>query len=123
MLGRFLNDEIRAQGISIREASRQIGVAHTTINRILAGDQPDLRTVKIVCKWLKIDAVDVLNMDNGGHNNVSTVVAAFLDRNPRLKEAMVDLIEKLKYGEIGNRDLDEILITLHSNWKEWREMK
>jgi transcriptional regulator with XRE-family HTH domain len=108
MLAQILQDEIKQRGISSREAGRQCGVAHTTIMRIIEGKNVDLATVKAVGKWLNIDVANLLNTD-GKATNVAPTIAAFLDKNPKLKTAFMNAIAHLQNGEIKNTDIEDIL--------------
>ena len=109
MLSQILKDELKQRDISAREAGRQSGVAHTTIIRILEGRNVDLETVKTIGKWLKIDVSNLLNSDNPDKKSIAPTIATFLDKNPRLKFAFMDVISQLQNGEIENHDLDDIL--------------
>lgn len=109
MLQKILEGELNARNISIREAARQIGVAHTTIMRIMDGHQIDLETLKLVCIWLSIDPLVVLGIERMGENNLSSKLAILLDRNPKLAEVLIYGMNKLENGGIETNDMDEIL--------------
>jgi transcriptional regulator with XRE-family HTH domain len=46
--------------IGIREVARVIGISPSTLSRVERGHLPDLLTFQKLCKWLKIDASEVL---------------------------------------------------------------
>lgn len=45
---------------SIREVARQIEISAATLSRIESGKQPDIETFSKICKWLGLDAGEVL---------------------------------------------------------------
>jgi DNA-binding Xre family transcriptional regulator len=92
MLQRILQDEIRSRGISIREASRQIGISHTTLFRVLDGKQLDLPTIELICKWLGIKANEVLRLPESQSPTTADKLAVLISRNPRLSAAMDRLV-------------------------------
>lgn len=40
--------------LSMREASREIGISHATMCRIETGHKPDIDSFARVCSWMKI---------------------------------------------------------------------
>lgn len=57
-LGPLLRDKRGKRGI--REVAAEIGVSAATLSRVETGKQPDLDTFAKVCKWLGINASEVL---------------------------------------------------------------
>jgi transcriptional regulator with XRE-family HTH domain len=57
-LGPMLKE--RRGGRGIRSIATEIGVSAATLSRIESGKQPDLDTFAKICKWLDIDAGEVL---------------------------------------------------------------
>lgn len=108
MLAKMLQDEMNRRGISIRKAAKQIGVAHTTIGRVLEGKQVDLDTVQSISKWLNINVSDAVNATDTDADLV-TLISSVLQRNPPLRKELTEAAGKLNNGEIGLRDLEDIL--------------
>lgn len=44
----------------LREAAKEIGISTATLSRIESGKQPDLDTFSKLCKWLGVDAGELL---------------------------------------------------------------
>lgn len=44
----------------IRAVATEIGISHTTLARIEAGKQPDLKTFAKICKWIGVDPNSIL---------------------------------------------------------------
>ena len=59
-LGRKLAEKRGDRGI--RETAKEIGTSHATLSRVERGYLPDLDTFSKVCKWLEIDAGEVLGV-------------------------------------------------------------
>jgi len=57
-LGPMLRDKRGGKGV--RAAAAEIGISAATLSRIESGKQPDLDTFARICKWLGIDAGEVL---------------------------------------------------------------
>jgi DNA-binding Xre family transcriptional regulator len=109
MLSIILKSEINERNISVREASRQINIAHTTLIRIIEGEVVDLKTIKKVSEWLGINVSDVLKSDTSNEKGIGETLAMFLDRNPKLRDAFIGSISKLQTGEIKKNVIEDIL--------------
>src|SRR5713226_1793442 len=46
----------------IREVAREIGVSAATLSRVERGKIPDLLTFQKICKWLRVDPAQVLDV-------------------------------------------------------------
>jgi DNA-binding Xre family transcriptional regulator len=109
MLQKILETELRTRNLSIRGAARQIGVAHTTIMRIMDGHQIDLETLKLVCIWLSVDPLVVLGIERLDENSLASKLAILLERNPKLAEVLLNGMNSLENGRVDINDLDEVL--------------
>lgn len=58
-LGTALRDKRGNRGI--REAAREMDISSATLSRVENGKVPDLKTFSKICKWLKVDASEVLD--------------------------------------------------------------
>lgn len=105
MLQRMLQEEIRSRGISIREASRQIGLSHSTVFRVLDGKQLDLPTIELICKWLGINTSEVLRLPKSQSPTTADKLAVLISRNPRLSAAMDRLVEMYE-----NKELEAVVV-------------
>lgn len=57
-LGRKLAEQRGGRGV--REVAREIGISHATLSRVERGYLPDLDTFSKICRWLNVDAGEVL---------------------------------------------------------------
>ncbi len=107
MLAKLLGNRVRERGISVREASRQIGVAHTTIIRIMNGKPADIDTLEAVCKWMGVKVSDVLEVNTTG--SVASKIALLVERIPALGTTLTQAVAAVEAGDISDEDLREIV--------------
>ena len=61
-LGRKLAEQRGTVGI--RETARLVGVSPATLSRVERGHMPDLETFGKICRWLNLDAGEVLGISS-----------------------------------------------------------
>ncbi len=61
-IGALVRERRGARGV--REAAREVGVSSATLSRIENGKQPDLGTFEKLCRWLKINPNEFLDVDD-----------------------------------------------------------
>ena len=59
-IGKLLMERRGTRGI--REVAGEIGVSAATLSRVERGKLPDLLTFQKICKWLRIDPAQVLDV-------------------------------------------------------------
>jgi len=108
MLGYLLNSEISKRNVSLRVAAQEIGTSHTTISRIIKGDNKlDLNTISKVCEWLKIEPSIVLNEEVS--SNLGNRIALLVQNEPKLKDLFERLLTDIDGNEISVSDAQDIL--------------
>lgn len=76
-LGTFVRERRGSQGL--RAAAAEIGISAPTLSRIESGKLPDLNTFGLLCRWLRLDPAEVLEVVPRPENETTTdVVAAHL---------------------------------------------
>jgi len=105
LLKDWLANELESRNIrSLREAGRQIGVAHTTIQRILAGASVDVATLEKLATWSGVETT-VLLKAMGIHMPIETSDAATWDlvagRYPELSEPLKELLSRYRDGTLS----------------------
>lgn len=60
-LGQMVREKRADRGI--REAAAEVGVSPATLSRVEGGSQPDLETFSRICKWLGVDASEMLGFE------------------------------------------------------------
>lgn len=101
LIQNLMNDRIKTLGISNREAARQIGIAHTTLNRILDGDEYDLATLKRMADWLKVKPSSFLDGETSSPDQLVSQIAALLATYPRLAEIFSEVIARVLQEKIS----------------------
>ena len=107
MLAKLLGNRIRERGISVRAAGREIGVAHTTIIRIIDGKPADIDTLEAVCKWMGVKVSDVLEINTTG--SIASKIALLVERIPALGVTLTRAVAAVEAGELSGEDLREIV--------------
>lgn len=87
--------------LGLRTAADQIGITHTTLSRVEAGNLPDLNTFIKICKWLGVQPNEVLGFagDSAGAPPASLPVAHY-----RAKKTM---------GTKTAQHLAELIVKIH----------
>ena len=100
VIGDLLAEKQKQEGISTRKLGRRIGVAHTTVARIMDGQAVDLDTIEKVADYLQVNVVDLLNVGSKVETEaLGAQVALLCQMEPRL----VKVFREAMYGV--NKDM------------------
>ena len=107
----------------LREVATEIGISAATLSRIEAGKQPDLETFSKLCKWLELDAGEVLGCGTGAN----LTEAELLDKAP--KKAMVHFRAKKEMTPETVNHLSKLILAVQdllvengdTSYAEWEE--
>jgi len=105
----YLRERMLKDHLSARRASREAGVAHTTIMRILDGKDVSVDTLEKVCEYLEINPGDVIGP--GGISEISSI----LSQEPELEAVFTLALKKLHDGEISQDTIREII--RYTSWR------
>ena len=94
MIKNILESKITKNKLSIRSAAKEIGIAHTTLNRVLVGGNFDLETIQKISKWIGVKPAELLGFET--NDDVSLLVSSI----PGFKEILIKAVEKVKTGEL-----------------------
>lgn len=109
MLAGILKDELSKRGLSTRDAARQIGVAHTTVARILNNVPVDIGTLRKVCDYLGLQVSSVLNVEDKSPLGLASKIALVVEKQPELGKVFSDAVDAVVNGELTNDDLADIV--------------
>ena len=81
----------------IRQVAAEIGVSAATLSRVERGNLPDLNTFPKICRWLGLDAGEVLGLETAeAHEDQSSVATVHFRANrnirPELAQSLAELI-------------------------------
>ncbi len=65
-LGRLVAEKRDETGQGLRDAAGEIGVSPATLSRVERGHLPDLETFGKICRWLNVDAGELLGTKSVG---------------------------------------------------------
>ncbi len=109
-LARLIEERMAAEGMSLRQAGREIGIAHTTLKRILDGEPYDVATAQKIADWLSVSLSTLL--DTGGtpedKDTLAAQIAAVLETEPRLAEVFMRAMERVLNGEMSNETFRDL---------------
>jgi hypothetical protein len=105
MIDQILQGEIRKRGMSVRQAAREIGIAHTTLQRVMDGKHADLVSYSKISSWVGVELPTLLELKQQG--DVSTQIQSLLEKNPRL---LAEFQERIRDGvSISPNVLEDIV--------------
>jgi len=107
MLQALVKNKMADLGMTANAVSKEIGVAHTTILRLLKGDQVDLSTIEKIANWLGVSMSTVLDVDQ--NDDLPKKIALLIEREPKLKKLFEDAVQSVENGEISPDDFTDIL--------------
>ncbi len=108
MLKSLLAEKMRKDQLSARDAARQIGISHTTVNRVLDGDIPNVENLVAISNWLGITVATALGVETGTKDDVAARVALLIEAEPRLKELFGSLVKDYRDGRLTSEDIEDI---------------
>jgi transcriptional regulator with XRE-family HTH domain len=95
------------EGLSLRTAGEQAGIAHTTIARVMNDESVDFSTVDTICRWLGVPVPAALEVRQDGME-ILEQIAAVLAINPELSDVFSEIADKVIAGEISREILAEV---------------
>jgi DNA-binding Xre family transcriptional regulator len=106
-LPELVQAKLDTDGLSLRKAGEQAGVAHTTIQRIVANESVDLSTVEKICKWLGVSVSEVLDIKSDEASAAEDVLLLFALNN-EFAQVFTKLSQKIKSSKLDPSILGEI---------------
>jgi len=108
--------------LSLRNAGKAAGVAHTTIVRVLNGKEVDLSTVEKISRWVGIPvskAIDLKNAEGGIHGEITTLIGL----HPEFGEVLSALAKEIMVGGLSSQILIEVTGFMSYRLQKYREMR
>ena len=82
MLRKLIGKKMKEDGLSMRTAAKEIGVSHTTVNRVLTGSPLDIPTLLAICDWLDVQPATALNSLASSSDDLVTNLALAIETMP-----------------------------------------
>ena len=106
-LQRLLNEKIDKWHLSMRAAAKQIGIAHTTLIRIINGEKCDMPTLQKMAEWLGVTPSSLL--DTLDTDDTATNIAAVLSAEPALAKVFNEALQRVKSGKMTQAELKDFI--------------
>ncbi len=107
MLRDVLQREMRARGLSTREAAKQIGVSHTTVFRVIRGDAFDVPTLITIAKWLGVRPSTLL--DDIASSDTINETALLIEKVPGILDVLKDAVEAVNEQKADPAVIQDII--------------
>jgi transcriptional regulator with XRE-family HTH domain len=101
----LLKEKLRS-GMSKRQIGREIGVAHTTIGRVLDGQPIASSTLEKIAEWLDAPLGELAY---GEPSDASKAISVIIAQEPALGEIFSEMAERMQAGEISPETVREII--------------
>jgi transcriptional regulator with XRE-family HTH domain len=105
----LLKAAIQSRGISNRKAAEEIGVAHTTLQRVLEGDPFDMATAEKISAWLDIPLSTLLDTRGDSPDALAATISAVLREEPRLAGIFGEAMERVLSGQMSMEGYRQLL--------------
>ncbi len=110
ILSRVLRETIERRKLSVRQAAKEMGIAHTTLNRVLATGECEYATVLKIAKWTGVPTSTLINAPVAKDEEELTYqLNEVLSHEPRLKAVFAEAVRRLNNGEMSEEALRELV--------------
>jgi len=113
VLAQMVKDKINKNGLSVREAARQIGIANTTVHSVLEGNNVRLDILQKFAEWLDVKYSTL--MDIQSEDPMLKKLAVLVEADPRLGRLFQGMIDDFELGKLTKEDVEDIM-----NYAEFR---
>jgi transcriptional regulator with XRE-family HTH domain len=117
MIKELLEAEIERRDISVRQAAREIGVAHTTIGRILNDQEQVLNydTILRIADWLNISPSALVTDRASDLDELGVQIAALLKTEPELAFLFGEAARRVINDRMTREQLFDLVS--YASWK------
>lgn len=105
----LITEKLSRERRSVRSAAREVGIAHTTLQRIIDGEPFNYETAVKLSKWLEMPVSQVVNIEGDNTTALATQIASVLRAEPKIATALSEGIERVLSGQMSQERLRELL--------------
>jgi len=98
---------------SLRQGAKEIGISHTTLERVMAGDGFTIESLLALSRWLGISAADALEVAD--KDDSSAKLQVLLQYYPKLTSVFTQAVDLIAQGKLDPGVLNEL-----ANYAEFR---
>jgi transcriptional regulator with XRE-family HTH domain len=109
MLQVLIQEKMKEKNLSLRAASRKIGIAHTTLMRILDGKPYRQENLIKIATWLGVSPASLVNSIIGDEDHLAKKIVAALQKEDKLAKAFEDVVQAIENGEVQSDIINEII--------------
>ncbi len=97
-LSQLIKDYMQKRNLGLRPAAREIGISHTTLDRVLKGDIPNIPSAQKLAKWLNVPMEDILNAYKDDKAGLAAKVALAIEVEPQLEQVFTEAMSRIEEG-------------------------
>ena len=97
----LIKDKISTDDVSVRKAAQQIGLAHTTLSRMISGEPYDLKTATKIARWLEVPLTSLLDASGIGDDALAAQISLVLQKEPKLTLAFCTAMDRVLRSEVS----------------------
>jgi transcriptional regulator with XRE-family HTH domain len=109
MLAKLFTSELEKKHLSSRNAAKLVGIAHTTVIKVLKGEAVDIDVYEKVAKWLGVSLSTMLDARDDGDGGLTAKIGLIIEENPQLKSIFSEAVRDTLDGKLDPEDLKDIV--------------
>ena len=102
-----LKKQMDLENLSLRAAAKQIGVSHSTIDRVIAGRTVEIDTLIKISNFLQTPVEDLLVESQETSTRIDRITQLF-SVEPELADVLDKIAKALKSGHVDKKIISEI---------------
>ncbi len=119
---KLIQSRIKGKDLSIREAARQIGIAHTTLIRCLDGLSVDLDTLFSICDWLGVSPSTAINTFQKNSDATNEKITLLIQFFPDLMEPLENILHMIEAEQVQPSIFEDILTYIEFRLMQYKRI-
>jgi transcriptional regulator with XRE-family HTH domain len=109
----ILENELERRGLSLRQAAKEIGISHTTLNGARNGTRTiDTITAMKIARWIGIPLSELMGdaqVEDPERKATVQAIQIILEAVPELEQVFLDAAKELEAGTLSLGDFRELV--------------